>query len=94
VIGQGSKYAHLIHAVRKLMPGEVYVGTKGEDFTCEPMSFQGVIYEVAATKGAQWKATTVVIGHHYVAYAFYKETDYMRPHLPACPMVKKLAGER
>jgi hypothetical protein len=88
----GSKYAHLLHAVRKLPPGQVYVGTKGVDFDCEPASFQGVIYRVATERGGGWRATTIVVGGT-VFYGFFKASDYMRPNLPACPVVKKARGE-
>lgn len=87
------KYAHLVHAVRKLKPGEAYIATKGADFECQPESFRGVVYQLATEKGGQWKGTASVVGHS-VVYCFYKETDYMRPNLPAYPLVLKLRGQR
>lgn len=87
----GSKYYHLIHGVRKLKPGEAYVATKGADFDCAPESFRGVVYDLALTKGGGWKGTSTVVGN-LVIYAFYKETDYMRPNLPAYPIVLKHRG--
>lgn len=94
MIGPHSKYRHLLGQVRKLKPGEVYVATKGVDFDCEPVSFQGVVYSLATTKGGDWRATTISVGDYpaKVAYAFYKASDYMRPNLPACPIVKKFRG--
>jgi hypothetical protein len=85
------KYAHLVHSVRKLSPGEAYIATKGSEFECEPESFRGVVYQLAAEKGGHWKGTASVIGKS-VVYCFYKETDYMRPNLPAYPLVLKLRG--
>lgn len=87
------KYAHLVHAVRKLNPGEAYVATKGADFECLPESFRGVVYQLAAEKGSGWRGTASVVGNS-VVYTFYKNSDYMRPNLPAYPLVVKLKGER
>jgi hypothetical protein len=87
------KYAHLVHAVRKLKAGEAYIATKGEDFDCKPQSFQGVVYQLASEKGGGWKGTASVVGQS-VIYTFYKDTDYMRPNLPAYPLVLKLKGQR
>lgn len=89
----GSKYHHLIHSVRKLKPGEAYLAQKGQDFDCQPESFRGVVYDLATTKGGGWVGTCTVFGA-VVVYAFYKRDDYMRPNLPAYPIVKKLRGER
>lgn len=85
------KYAHLVHSVRKLNPGEAYMATKGLEFDCEPESFRGVVYQLAADKGGGWKGTATVIGRS-VVYCFYRQTDYMRPNLPAYPLVVKLRG--
>lgn len=87
----GSKYHHLIHSVKRLELGQVYAATKGIEFLCEPDSFRGVVYELATTKGGGWRGTCTVIGRT-VYYAFYKDTDYMRPNLPACPVVRKARG--
>lgn len=89
----GSKYHHLIHNVRKLPNGSAFAASKGVDFTCSPDSFRGVVYDLASTKGGEWVGTCTVIGGT-VVYAFYKRSDYMRPNLPAYPIVKKLKGER
>lgn len=89
----GSKYYHLIHNVRKLKPGEAYLATKGSEFTCNPESFRGVVYDLASTYGGGWVGTATVVGGS-VVYAFYRREDYMRPNLPAYPIVKKLRGER
>lgn len=86
-----SKYYPMIHAVRKLKPGEAYVAQKGTDFDCAPESFRGVVYDLAQTKGGGWKGTSTIVGS-LVIYAFYKETDYMRPNLPAYPIVLKHRG--
>jgi hypothetical protein len=88
----GSKYDHLRMNVAKLRPGEAFIASQGEEFSCEPVSFQGVIYRLALQKGGGWKATTVIIGQD-VVYAFYRMSDYLRPNLPAYPIVKKLRGE-
>jgi hypothetical protein len=85
----GSKYYHLVSAVRKLKPGEAMIASKGHDFSCEPSSFRSIVYRAATTKGSGWRGTVVVIGEE-VVFAFYKEDDYMRPNLPAYPLVKKL----
>jgi hypothetical protein len=87
----GSQYHYLLHNVRKLKAGEAYIATMGEDFTCQPDSFRGVVYELALTKGGGWKGTATVLGTS-VVYAFYKDSDYMRPNLSAYPLVKKLKG--
>lgn len=88
-----SKYYSLIHAVRKLAPGEAYVAEEMVDFTCQPESFRAVVYDLAKTKGKGWRGTSTVVGR-FVIYAFYKETDYMRPNLPAYPIVLKYKGSR
>jgi hypothetical protein len=93
MISQNSKYRHLVHAVRKLKAGEAYIATKGVDFTCEPHSFTAVVYGLAGAKGNGWKGTVAVVGSS-VVYTFYRDTDYMRPNLPAYPLVVKLRGER
>lgn len=87
-----SKYDSLRSAVRKLKPGEAFVATELQDFTCQPASFQGVVHQAAKNKGDGWKATTTIIGHH-VVYAFYRRTDYLRPNLQAYPIVRKMRGE-
>lgn len=87
-----SKYDHLLVNVKKLKGGEVFGALRGEDFDCEPVSFQGVVYQLAAKKGNGWKATTIVV-KDLVFYGFYKNTDYWKPNLPACPVVKKWMGE-
>ena len=87
-----SKYDPLLVNVKKLRPGEVFAAIKDEDFECEPTSFQGVVYGLAKQKGNGWKATTVVV-KDVVFYAFYKNTDYWKPNLPAAPIVKKWMGE-
>lgn len=89
-----SKYAWLAGWVRKLNQGEAYVATKRHtdaegSFTCEVSSFVGVVYKVAAEKG--WKAT-VVTGDRQVAFAFFKPNDFMRPNMPALPVVRKMKG--
>jgi len=88
----GSKYDSLLVNVRKLKGGEVFGALRGEDFHCEPVSFQGVIYQLAQKKGGGWKATTIVV-RDLVFYAFYRESDYWKPNLPAAPIVKKWKGE-
>jgi hypothetical protein len=89
----GSKYHHLVHGVRKLNPGEVYIASYPADFTCKPESFQKVVYDLAATKGGGWQGTSTIVGVS-VVYAFFKRSDYMRPNLPACPVVVKMQRER
>jgi hypothetical protein len=87
------KYAHLVHAVRKLKPGEAYIAAKGSEFDCQPESFRGVVYQLAAIKGGGWKGTASVVGSS-VIYCFYKDSDFMRPNLPAYPLVLKMKGHR
>lgn len=86
----GSKYWRLIGGVRKLAPGEAYVedvvGTK-------PATFVSAVYAAAAAKGSGWHGTVKVVGNR-VVYAYYKRTDYMRPNLPAYPVVKKMESEQ
>lgn len=91
----GSKYDHLLVNVRKLNAGEVFCAVRGEDFDCEPVSFQAVIYGLAAKKGGGWKATTILVGLYpaRVFYAFYRQSDYWKPNLPAAPIIKKWKGE-
>jgi hypothetical protein len=89
-----SKYDPLRVNVTKLNAGEAYVATYPDDFTCKPESFQNVVHLLAAQKGNGWKATTVCIYPRTVVYAFFKNTDYMKPNLAAHPVVKKLRGER
>jgi hypothetical protein len=89
----GSKYYHLIHNVRPLPRGAANMAIKGVDFTCEAESFRGIVYDLAVTKGGGWVGTCTIIGDT-VVYAFFKRTDYMRPNLPAYPLVQKLRGEQ
>lgn len=85
----GSKYDHLVRGVTKLKPGEAFFAQQGGTFTCTPESFRNVLYQVASTAGKGWRVTSVVKGTT-VVWAFYKNSDYMRPNLPAYPIVKKL----
>lgn len=87
----GSKYDHLVRGVSKLKPGEAFFAQKGGTFTCQPESFRGMLYQVASAAGKDWRVTSVVLGDN-VVWAFYKRGDYMRPNLPAYPVVKKLRG--
>jgi hypothetical protein len=87
-----SKYDSLRVNVHKLKAGEAYVATYPEDFTCQPESFRNVVFALANAAGHCWKGTCAVTGRH-VIYAFYKASDFMRPHLPAYPIVKKMRGE-
>lgn len=91
MLTEGSKYAYLVKGVRKLGPGEAMLATQYDDFTCTPETFRSVLYQAATTKGGEWRATSVIIGTS-VVFAFYKIGDYMRPNLPAYPLVKKLRG--
>lgn len=88
----GSKYDPLRVNVTKLKPGEAFVATQGEDFICKPESFRQVVYSLASHKGNGWKGTASVVGHS-VVYCFFREFDFMRPNLPAYPIVLKLRGE-
>lgn len=87
----GSKYDHLVRGVTRLKPGEAFFAQQGGMFTCSPESFRNVIYQVASTAGREWRVSTVIRGNT-VVWAFYKTNDYMRPNLPAYPVVKKLRG--
>jgi hypothetical protein len=87
----GSKYDHLVKGICKLKPGEAFFAQKGGMFTCAPESFRNVLYQVASTAGKEWRVSSVVRGDA-VVWAFYKKSDYLRPNLPAYPVVKKLKG--
>ena len=92
-IGPGSKYARLVLGVRKLQKGQVYVATQGHDFTCLPESFRTVVHAAAASKTpGNWKATTSIVGRQ-VFFAYYEARDYMKPNMPAMPLVRKARGE-
>jgi hypothetical protein len=82
----------MLPSVQKLKPGEAYVATKGQDFDCLPESFRAVVYDLAVTKGGGWQGTSTVVANS-VVYAFFKRGDYMRPNLPAYPLVRKMRGE-
>ncbi len=88
---RGSKYYYLVNGVRKLKPGEAMLATQYEEFTCTPESFRNVVYAAAVTRGGGWRGTACVVDKA-VVFAFYKDSDYMRPNLPAYPIVKKLRG--
>jgi hypothetical protein len=88
----GPKYRALMQGVQKLKPGEAFVAHQGVDFDIQPESFRTVLYHVTKEKGGGWVVTTKVIGRR-VVYAYYRRTDYMRPNLPAYPVVKKILGE-
>jgi len=92
-ITPGSKYARLVLGVRKLQRGQVYVATKGHDFNCLPQSFQNVVHLVARSKEGNWKATTAIVGNQ-VFFAYYEARDYMKPNMPAMPLVRKARGEQ
>lgn len=92
MLSGNSKYIALLANVRKLKAGEAYVLRQGVDFTCTPESMRGVIYQLAQAKGNGWKGTVSVVGRS-VIYCFYKNSDYMRPNLPAYPLVVKYRGE-
>jgi hypothetical protein len=87
----GSKYDHLVRGITKLKPGEAFFAQQGGTFTCHPKSFQNVLYQVARAAGKDWRVTVLVKGES-VVWAFYKRSDYMRPNLPAYPIVKKMRG--
>lgn len=91
-ITQGSKYAHLLHGVRRLQRGQVYVAVQGHDFSCLPESFRTIIHLVAHSKGPRWRATTSIVGTQ-VFFAYYDSRDYMKPNMPAMPLVLKARGE-
>lgn len=92
MIHEGSKYAYLVKGVRKLEPGEAMLATQYSEFTCTPESFRNTVYSAARTAGSHWRATATIIGTS-VVYAFYRTDDYMRPNLPAYPIVRKMRGE-
>lgn len=76
--------------VKDLEPGHAYLARRGTEYVCESRSFAGVVYATAREKG--WKAT-VVTGERWVVFAFYRPDSYMRPNLPAYPIVKKMRRE-
>lgn len=85
----GSKYWRLVGGVRKLKPGEAYVE---EVSGIRPSTFVSAVYAAATAKGPEWHGTVKVIGTR-VVYAYYRRDDYMRPHLAAYPIVRKLQDE-
>lgn len=88
----GSKYWWLVKGVAKLPPGEAFIAEHNAAFTCTPETFRNTLYQVAKTAGKQWHVSACVVGST-VVWAFYKGSDYMRPNLPAYPIVKKLRAE-
>lgn len=86
----GSKYYYLTK-MTKLKPGEAFHAEQGHDFTCQPESFRNLLYQAASTRGGGWHVSAVVVGKT-VLWAPYKASDYLRPNLPAYPLVKKLRG--
>lgn len=87
------KYRALALGIQKLKPGEAFVAQKGADFDILPESFRAVLYRIAQEKGPEWRVTTLIRGKR-VVYAYYKKTDYMRPNLPAYPVVKAIEEGR
>jgi hypothetical protein len=87
----GSKYHYLVNGMVKLKPGEAFQAEQYVDFTCTPESFRNVLYQAASTAGHGWHVSAVVIGK-IVLWACWKQSDYLRPNLPAYPLVKKLRG--
>lgn len=85
-----SKYAYLLGWVRVLKPGEAHIALKGEHYTCESESFRGVVYTVAKERNL---AATVSVFASCVVFAFYKPNNFMRPNLPAYPIIKKMRGQ-
>lgn len=86
-----SKYSWMAGWVSELEPGQAYRAEKGVEYDCMSESFRNVVYTVAREKG--WKATATVFPE-FVVFAFFKPTSYMRPNLPAYPIVRKLKGEQ
>jgi len=84
---QTSKYGWLLGHVKALPPGEACLARKGVEFTCLPESFRGYVYAAAVERG--YRACTVVIGGD-VVFAFYKNSDLMRPNLVAYPIVRRM----
>jgi hypothetical protein len=89
----GSKYQYLVRGMTKLKPGEAFHAEKGHDFTCQPESFRNVLYQAASTAGHGWHVSAVIVGNT-VVWACWKASDYMRPNLPAYPIVKRMKGEQ
>jgi hypothetical protein len=87
------KYFPLMQGIQKTKPGEAFVAEQGVDFTCLPESFRAVLYGITKEKGGDWVVTTLVRGRR-VVYAYYRRTDYMRPNLPAYPVVKAIEEGR
>lgn len=87
------KYHALMMGIHKTTPGTAFVAEAGTDFDCLPESFRAVLYRITAEKGTTWRVTTLVRGRR-VVYAYYRTTDYMRPNLPAYPVVKAIEEGR
>lgn len=88
-----SKYQYLVRGMNRLEPGKAFHAQQGHDFTCKPESFRNMLYQAASTRGGGWHVSAVVVGQT-VVWACYQSRDYMRPNLPAYPIVKALKGER
>lgn len=86
-ISKTSMYAWLLSQVRELEPGKAFEARRGQHYTCESQSFTQAVYAVAAQNG--YKATCSVF-ETSVVYCFYRADSYLRPNLPAYPVVKKM----
>lgn len=93
LISPGSKYAYLVRGMTKLKPGEAFHAEKGHDFTCLPETFRNLLYQAAKQAGNGWKVSAV-ISDETVVWVCWKHKDYLRPNLPAYPLVKKLRGQQ
>jgi hypothetical protein len=86
-----SKYKWLgRRATRELKPGVAHLAIRGTDFECEPASFAGQVYQAAYA--LDLKASCAVFSDR-VVFAFYRGDDFVRPNLPAYPVVRKMRGE-
>jgi hypothetical protein len=87
---RGGKYQWIKGQVKELEPGTAYLARREVEFLCLPGSFAQAVYRTAREKG--WRAT-VAIGDTWVAFTFYRPDSYLRPNMPAYPIVKKMRRE-
>lgn len=85
-----SRYKWLGKQVAKeLQPGVAYQAIRFKDYDCLSYSFAQAVYAAANTLGM--KATCAVFDSS-VVFAFYHPDAFLRPHLAAYPVVKKIRG--
>jgi hypothetical protein len=77
-------------AARELKPGVAFQAFRGKDYECLSISFAGQVYAAAYALGL--KATCSVF-EDCVVFAFYHPDAFMRPNMPAYPVVRKMRSQ-